>query len=257
MTRGLRIALLAAVCLLAGCGGLTGGGSSASDPGSFTPAPVASPAGPAAPGVHAGGVDADALVTAHERSVANRSYTVLESVEPRNGSADRYRSRTLRRAAAGGTPFLVETTYPDRTGGGLRARAVWYDGDRAVYWRDYGASAGADLTTTVRPATDPLASETLAALFDGLERPDVRTRDDGGAVVSGPVAPDAVRVGPAERRGATDASMTAGVAPTGRVERLAVGFSIRFDDEPVRVRYEYRLTDVGETTVERPAWAGE
>lgn len=257
MRRGRRIAVLAVVCLLAGCGGLTDGGPPASDGDRFTPAPVASPPGPAAPGVHAGGVDAETLVTAHSRSLVNRSYTVRETVDPRNASADRYRSRTRRQAAAGGAPFLVETTYPDRAGSGLRAEAVWYDGDRAVYWRAYGGSAGAELATTVRPAVDPLRRATLEALFAGLRRPTVEARGDGGAVVSGPVAAEAVRVGPAERRAATDASATASVAPSGRVERLALSFSVRVEDEPVRVRYEYRLTDVGRTAVERPAWAGD
>lgn len=257
MRRGRRAVLLAAVCLLAGCGGLPGGGPPASEGDRFTPAPVASPPGPSVPGVHQGGVDAETLAVAHADSLANRSYTVREAVDPRNGSADRYRSRTRRLAAAGGTPFLVETTYPDRTGSGLRGEAVWYDGERAVYWREYGGSAGADLATTVRPAVDPLRRATLEALFGGLRRPTVEARGDGGAVVSGPVDAHAVGVGPAERLTATDASMTASVAPSGRVERLALAFSVVVDDEPVRVRYEYRLTDVGQTTVERPAWAGE
>lgn len=246
---------LAVLALLAGCGGLTGGDSPGSDRDAFTPAPVASPPGPTAPGVHAGGVDADELVTAHARSLANDSYAVRESVVPRNGTADRYRTDTRRLAATGGVPFLVETTYPARTDSQIRARAVYYDGDRATYWRDYGDSAGTTLSTTVRPSADPLRRATLRSLFAGLERPSIETREDGGAVVAGRVAPDAVAVGPAERRDATEASMRAVVAPSGRVERLALSFAVRFDDRPLRVRYEYHVTDVGETTVERPAWA--
>jgi len=253
--------------VLAGCSGVTGLGGETE---TVTPAPIptAESTTPASkvlpPGVNGDGVvDAERLVSAHQRSITNRSYTW-----------------SARRLATG--PGANTTTVAD-----LRKRAhveneLVYDywTNHRIVWRDgrprnlgnystYSDSTGryvryesAQATTeydrlNTSPARVRVGREALAAIDQFLPARNATlsvTRVAGQRYyeLDGEGADTIVA-----HSGVRNYSVRALIAPDGFVRSITVTYQTGSSERARTVRYGYRYESVGETTVERPGWVSE
>lgn len=252
-------AAVAALVLLAGCGGafFDGGGPTTTE--TLTPAPVGSvaEAGPPAarpPGVATdGSVDVAALRRAHRAAIGNRTYAWTFSYRA-NGTGDGYRDRWFtRRVAVGDSRYLATRSdppsrvwralYVDETGGYLRTLT-----DDATYFefvREPGPPTEyANTGELIRRYLTGLPLTVDSVTRDG--RTYYRVYSTGGGkpdVSEGFNAPRAVNY-----------RVTAYVTPDGLVRTLAVEYDrSRIDGyHHVSVRFDYAGLDA--TTVDRPAW---
>ncbi len=269
--------LLVAVVVLAGCGAV----DTASGPGqpttTLTPAPVPEERGPdggrlIAPGLSTRGVfDADALVEGHRTTLTERGFALTRNrtvVRPNDTAsrrplntvgvrivvapgADSYHltrvERSVREWPFVDTYALIGVWYSEPV---VRNRFV-DEGRVARYWgQNQAASDGPvrDLTQ-VRSARPDLEAVDLRVVgnrtVDGVRVFRLRGErfEDPDELVTPPLLSDPRNV-----------SMTVRIDERGVVRSYSLSFEATFGGGPVRVRRTYRITDVGTTTVDRPAW---
>ncbi|WP_254536422.1 DUF7537 family lipoprotein [Halomarina litorea] len=244
--------LCACLVVLAGCNGLGGGDSD----GDVTPADVPRDlhGGTIAPGLTESElVNASALATAHERVLANRSFAATYRLQllAANGSVIR-ESVTRGQYAADRLQYNTSARY---TGGfaearGTERRESWADGDhRYVRW-----SRGGEWEyqrQQLRPPARLSPGDTLEPLLSGATGVAVERLDTEGEW-------ERYRVEATEFENLSgnveNATLTAVVDERGLVSEVRVVVVLDTGHQQV-VRVTYSA--VGETTVERPAWADE
>lgn len=255
----MRYRLLAAVVVAVGVAGVALAAAGAA-------APAQSPSNHTtqlAPGLTDDGVtDAFALAQAHHRTLKNTSYTLTDETTQRfrNGSLLGQWSNTERVAADGAAFSRVNAgTFRNESGSFGFAhyeRAVWSNGS-------------VTLTALQRPGQPTEYDRRVGPTGPGLS-PD--TRWEMLYVVFGAV--NTTVAGQVERDGTTlyrvvgtgvdpgsthgdDApfSLVALVDERGVVHSLQYAHPTTFEGDPAVITQTIRVTDVGNTTVERPVWA--
>ncbi|MEF8852212.1 MAG: hypothetical protein V5A44_06745 [Haloarculaceae archaeon] len=239
---------LVLLVVLAGCGSIVAGGD---DPASgaggstetLTPAPVpevtATPF-PLPPGVTDSGVgDADALLDAHRSTLRSQSYTLRVRLRV---DGDRY-TRLIR----------VETPtryYSHDVLGGNGGNVTQFASGPSVYVRTaYAGITRYDRLDNARPPESRTVR--LSRLFLQVDDAVVfETTVDGRPAV-------VVRVNYAvhpEMERLRNVTLRAVVEPTGLVRSLNATYVRTGGTGPANVTRSFTYTDVGATTVERPAW---
>ena len=267
-------AVVALFAVTAGCGGFGSVGEGAGDPGSRTvnpalrgtptatpsPTPVSTPPGGLPPGVSLDGVDVVRLFSAHRSALSNRSFTthrtrVVRTPDGRSlvnastlvrvdGSAERGRWTLDRRG--------LENYSRNQT------VAYWTNGSVTVTRRT-GTTQGADVTvsdgrTTPGWATDVTGSRTIYTL---LAEFDPR--------VAGTVSADGRRLivlrstdgGDESNPDVRAADLRMFVAPDGTIVSYRLSYRTTRYSRETRVTARFRLSDIGTTDVDRPAWAAD
>lgn len=239
-----RAVLVCLLVLSAGCTTLTSG------PDESNTTTNAAPTTP--PGLAEGTVDADALVAAHDRSLAGASVH-LETVRSNRTAETNGTVRTRVWVDDNGTSRAIVS----RERGGERRRVETWRGPAAGYRR------GDDQrVTAVRSDVDPptryrtarlerwlsAGRYTVGTVEDGTPRRYVLVADDGGPPSGERLEADEVRY---EGR--------AVVTADGRIELFSVTFVTVERNKwgrHVRARtYTYRVVNAGGVIVERPEWA--
>ena len=276
-------ALLAlTMVVLAGCGSVSFG----DPPDGSTPTPTLSPVavpdetGAAGervygPGLSALGVfDAATLAGAHRSTLTERGFVLT-------------RNRTVYRPSASGEPRTlnsVEVRAVVEPGGrsyrftrversvrewpiaeGYTLIGVWYsepfvrnrfvnDGRVERYW-------GQDRAATGGPVRDPTLSEDVGRELRAVDLRVVGNTSAGGTSVyrlegTRLASPGTLAFPPviSEPR---NVSMVARVDDRGVVRSYTLGFDATLGEEPVRFRRTYRVSSVGNATVEHPGWLSE
>jgi hypothetical protein len=240
----LRAVLVCLLVLSAGCTTLTSG------PNESNTTTRATPTTP--PGLVGGTVDADALVAAHERSLAGSSIH-LATVRSNRTAETNSTVRTRVWVDDNGTARTIEV----RERGAERRRVETWRGPAAGYRRgdDQRVTAvRSDVAPTTHYRTARLerwlsaGRYTVRTVEDGTPRRYVLAADDGGPPSGERLEADEVRY---EGRAVVTAS--------GRIELFAVTFVTVERNKwgrHVRARtYTYRVVSAGGVTVERPRWA--
>jgi len=252
--------------VLAGCSGITG---PSGETATVTPAPVQTPAPPTPesnilpPGVNGDGVvDVARLVRAHQTVLTNQSYTwnARKHTSGRRGNPTGTDIEYVAHVAN-------ESTYRYWT----NHRIVWRNGRprylgnysefatssaRYVYFEDTENNTQYDRTSPA-PARVRVGRMTLSAIERYLPATNSTvavTRVDGqpyyeihGTGIDTPVAPG----------GVTNYTVEALVRPDGLVYSISVRYRIAAADRSRRVEYEYAYSQIGTTTVDRPAWVDQ
>ena len=248
--------LFVALVLLAGCNGLSGGS------GTPTLTPANASAGTDELGISASGVEPPVLADTHDAVLSTTNYTLVvrERILWENRTL---RNTTFhRRVARGGDRYSINRTHetsgvPSTT---LAQRIdVWYDGESALTRLGGTAEARYQRTPTSPPGPLPDPSshwriEDALAGFEVAVSP--RANASGYHVVSTRDADAASLATPTYVGQARNASMRAFVSDRGVVQFLRVSYDATYAGRPERVRVvrSIRVSDLGTTTVEPPAW---
>lgn len=253
--RPLPVLAVVALALLAGCGGIATSGDGGTTP-TLTPAAVPGedlPVGEGPDGVY---LKVDHVVDAHRGTLANESHTIVETL--RVGPADNatYFQRTAITVGDGGDPIAVDRDRRvDHRGYVGRGTDAWWDGERSYY--RYAFEVG---QYTYQSGDDPPprqlhVEDRFRDVLATLNVAEVRYRQDGSIYVDGAIdEPDTV---PRNRfvTAVNNATMSLELDGDGTVDRMAIGYDASyFDRGTLRVRYTYRLTDVGATEPSPPKW---
>jgi hypothetical protein len=244
------------LAVLAGCSGLApsdGGEPTAT----LTPAPVPADGPDAVDGVHSDRLQGETIVENHRRTLSNTSYSVVETLRmgpPENAT---YEQRTVKRVAPGGTPFRID----DEIDGPISrvsslSTDVWWDGEHAYYRRPRGGSGD---SVYFDRQNEPTPHLHLSGRLDDLLSATAVSAMESGAgnatIVAGAIENSSVVPRRDELTVVNNATMTVAISDGGRVRRLAIGYDATdYYDGKQRVRYTYRVTEVGTTTVEPPPW---
>jgi hypothetical protein len=232
------------------------------------------------PGLDPGGVtDLEALSTAHERALENRSYTLwLDASQPRGGVPG---ATTVRQdvdvAVAGGRYYLVETrgrddrarqallAYHDVDTTGLEAdrrqvRSVYHDGTDSFLATDLAGNATYATyrgTSSVPGSIDPYRfAETLVEGALETTRNDVTARvSRGNRTLYRVVGEGQPSFGPAGR--VLNYTAVALVAESGLVVEGRVTYAVATVGGGYHVRIAWRYGRLDETRVEPPRWHAE
>lgn len=253
---GARPAALVAVAFLVASGGCVGLFGGDSDVQTLTPAAVPTNTPPPAPGVtDEGSVNPEGLVSAHEAVLENTSYRFqrVVAVTGRNGTL---RVETDRRIDDDGTALeqlqvrgegpigaAVQNWTRYRSGDTIVSRTRLANGqtvtNRLLAGGTDSFSVGRDLYGRVLTATDfqAVAQTSDTAVLNARERFNL----------SEPI--EQVRTGSA--RSATAQLVVTG---DGLIRELTLRYETEIDGQRVRVRVNQRITQVGNTSVERPDW---
>lgn len=272
----MRVAALAVVLLavLAGCNALPGGGSGGTTA-TVTPAPLPAASG-FPPGVTESGVeDPIALSSAHRALVDDRSYTLGAErvVRYRNGTL---RSRLrLRVALAADRSYLANAAtagpYAPVFLGRPPAQGVYWS-NGTVYLRKFtrknettynrfgtrndGAGTWGYWVTTVPFGGGRGDPETFyREVFGSVPTRTVQRQTVDGTVV---YRLEGTRAGTGgfdrDVANVTDLRLDATVTAEGLVRTMSLRYAGVTDGEPVAVHWTVTYRNVGNTTVERPAW---
>ncbi|WP_128477579.1 hypothetical protein [Halorussus pelagicus] len=232
------------------------------------------------PGVNATGVeDPEALVAAHRSALNGTSFAFRFRSNVSVGPANQW---TLQRGrvAAGLSPLVVHSTSVRQFDGGTSSTAtdLWanetavvvrYDGDSRSELRRYNRSGGnvADETWAHLPRADLDSQVTQSWLLElalaAGEYERVRTERDGDdernptrSARNETRTMTVLRAtDPVAAANYTDLRSTIRVDSEGRVHSLSLTATYEGDNE-TRIHYEFELTEVGDATVQRPAWVG-
>lgn len=267
---GVPSVAVALLLVLAGCGGLTGSDDvegrtvnpDLQEIPSATPSPSPTPTRP--PGVSAAEVDAWILANAHHRALQRRGATVASN-------------RTI--TAANGTTLATVVTTTERVGvrvqyasvvGGEAPMAVgvptfgyslWSDGNEtAMRWTRPDGRVEYTYFTDAPPESFVGSRTGRDAVYRALADVNVtvvgtNVTDDGTQYVLSAEADRVERVG-----GPTllNYSVVATVTEQGVVRSYRVRYEERRENVGVvTIRESFRVSRVGNTTVERPDWFGD
>ncbi|WP_123539346.1 DUF7537 family lipoprotein [Halosimplex salinum] len=269
-SRGGRLLIVvAALALLAGCSAFAVGEESTPRE-TLTPAPVpddgvgetATPSSTTdAFGAYSsisatGSVDADRLYASHINYLSSRSYTV--GWERRTAGGSGPITREYRRHVA----VQDDETYLRRAEGSASDNeTLTYATPEGTYRRVLGPD-GTTVSRVVPRNTGParerfaktITFEALAFLRSGYDEIDVVERDGRhyARVIS--EHPPTQIVETYAAYAVHDFTATVWIAPEGYVRAIHYEFDLINVDERIAVEWRYDYTDVGKTTVERPAW---
>lgn len=277
------VVAVALLVVLAGCNAplLPGGDGSTPTPSpASTPTATATTPGTTAPdpadaGLSASGVeDPLALTAAHEARLANTSYTLTgtTTVRAADGTVLVRNNRTVEVAAGGerfawdgtsevapGTPawlnrsfrrLPVERAFSD--GNTTTAVVVDFDGERRVHQSSDRGTGGTNWV-----GRDFTGATLTRWAFLGVDTRVVDVERVDGTVryhLAATDGPQNLTVSPRDDHPAELASLTAEVDRTGVVRALVIQYVVERDGERYGVTTTLTVTDVGETTVERPGW---
>lgn len=250
-----RLLALVLLAMLAGCGGLSttdGGGGETT----LSPAPVPDDGPVALEGVMSDRIDAATLVENHEATLENTSYTAIETLRMGPAENATFERRTVMTVAEGGAPFRVdeEVDGPASRVSSLSTDVYW-DGEHAYFRQPWG---GGESVTYDRRNNPSDTLEIEGRLTDVLSTVSVSSVERGSGdatIVSGSLENATVLP---QRDGLSEAhnvTMTMRIESNGIITRMAIGYDAEdYYDGRQRVRYTYRVTDIGSTEVEPPAW---
>ncbi|MEF8851971.1 MAG: hypothetical protein V5A44_02945 [Haloarculaceae archaeon] len=251
-----RSLVLASVVVLAGCSGLAGSDGSAVE--TLTPAPVPT-AGPTyPPGVTASGVVAPVLADAHESRLLSAGFTLTSHRRVVGPEETLRRTRQTRRVAPGGETYVGEFTrsapkYPLQSFPPL-SLVYWTNGTVTAYHRESARPPHSYAWTRGEPPTLDVTRADALERYLGAVETTVRERERGVVLVGSTVErPGAFRTLPDGDR-PRDVSLTVRVSDAGVVTGWRLTYRVTVADRRVRVVREGRVTAVGRTAVERPAW---
>ena len=248
---------LVGLALLAGCGGFTGLGDGQATE-TLTPAPVPENP-PVAPGIpNTDGeptvVDADRLLAADEAQRAGgyrlrRIVTVRET----NWTTEIHRDR---RVAADGTLFeRVEIDSSGPLSPTLSRSELWTNGS-TTYVRTFDG-AGNRIEQAALPSAPghfrrwPMLSEQI--LEGGTYR--VEQIDDGAVLRSTALPTLPATLVPLSVREPRNVTARLVVTEAGLIRSVRVDYDTTVRGDPVDVTIQHRVAAVGNTSVDRPAWA--
>lgn len=253
--RPVRSLLVAGVVLLAGCGAAVGSDPPPRDTVTAVPVPTTGEDYP--PGIDEAGVSPSSVAAAHDRALDGTSFTFVRRhrVVAANGTV--WTTDRERRVAADGTyagrSNRTASEPPLQRVPPVRF-AYWTNGTATAYYRESsrgpGSYAWSDGTP---PVVDVTGSRTVERLFGAVE-PSVVERQEGVVLVGSSDRLPAALSPPLGLANPRDVSLTARVASDGVVTRWRLVYEATVDGRTVRVVRDARVTAVGETTVERPAW---
>lgn len=264
-TGGVSALVVAGLLVLAGCSALVPGGAPPERAETLTPVPLEptatetaapTPTGVPVPGVDGDTVtDLDALLAAHVRYLAARSYTLAWTRRVAGGS-DPTRTAfrreyavangtTYRRRAVDGGDGDMVRTYVDPTG---RYRHVDATGETSRR-----EAAGTVRDPRRRFAALPVSVVDLLVDPDATEVRPVARNGTRYALLVSRTAPRGVDdfYADADVRAFTAAVW---VHPDGYLRTVSYEFTLNGGREPIRMAVRYDYTAVGETAVTRPAW---
>jgi hypothetical protein len=246
----LQVGSLALLLVLAGCAMPFLGGQSTPTatpvPLSPTPTPALDPAAP--PGVTPGGIDADALLSAHVEALSSTTYT-FRTVRGGNASSVTRYERALvsptaqlrvRRQVANGTEVGNTTQFVNAT---------------AAYRRVSDETRRYIINERPEPPEPRTGRYALESFLDAanVSVAGTRVRDGTPVVVFRVTSPDAFRSLPEERT-LVGIDATLAVDADGVVRNFSYTATIERPGGVDRLTYRHRVTDVGTTTVTRPSW---
>lgn len=259
-----RPVVVAALLVLAGCGGLSfgAGDGPATPPETLTPVPVSSPGATSTPierppGVSLVGiVDARRLREAHEAFLAGRSYrfTLDYDLTGPDRSGPPYEQGFRRRAVVEPGRFLVWQTDDGRP-----VNQSLFVNESGGYLRVVeGNVTRSETLARPGPSEDYVPSGQIIQRFLAGMAPNVTRIERGGRTYYRLY--DSTGLPPAlEQQAAViyNYSVTAYVTPEGFVRSMTVTFERSWDvgQEHVSIRFYYEA--VGSTSVERPAWVAD
>ncbi|WP_379776645.1 hypothetical protein [Haloarcula pelagica] len=259
---GPRLLLAVTLAVLAGCPGLASPGPS---PPPATPAPVPDQPAPLAPGVPASAatgpapqtIDRAAVRRADARRLDDRSYTVTQTAilaGPNRSLHIRWQRHVTPEGrvkqsfrADGAGPLTPTVTRSD----------LW--GKESRYWVRSTLANGhvSTVPQPERPAIHTLAAARPSGYLAAATY-DINRRSGGGAVL---VSTGRVRFPrrplPVATATPRNASVRLLVTADGVVESLLVRYDTSVGDRQVQVSISQQVTAIGNTTVSRPAWAGD
>ena len=202
-----------------------------------------------APGLGSDGVvDAQRLLDAHAAVLTNDSYTIRLSSrrETTDGSTPTRHDRVVRVADAERFHYVLTTESDD----GNRRVERWRDGPRA-----YEATTEDD-STSYRSLQAPeppvlLTRADLLRLFLFVQSDVVDSRERNGTTVHTVVG------GPDDLQPLSNVTYEAAVTERGLVRSYEISYDLVGRNPSTTVTVTASVSDVGETTVERPPWVAE
>lgn len=251
-----RLLAVVALALLAGCGGLPSSGGDADTTPTLTPAPVPNEGVTQVDGVGGDRLDSSTVASSHRDVLANASHTVVETLRMGPRDAPTYEQRTVMSVAAGGVPLRVDD---DVDGPVARVSSLstdlWWDGDQAYYRRPFVEAESAYFYREDEPSVPLHSNGRFGDLLAAVQVSSVESGPDGSTIVTGSFNDTAALPRRDQLSLAENATTTLRIDADGVVSRMAIGYdAIDYRDGRQRVRYTYRVRDVGNTTVEPPAW---
>jgi len=209
------------------------------------------------PGVSEEGItDLEALASAHERAMANRSHTIRLGRYSRQKNVDNRSVKHDIDMITDGERYLVTTTLiePDNR---QRLETFYYDG-RNHYEAVRNETTEYDREARLDEHDDPSPTpgtvrETLVWRYLSTENSSVTRRTARG----GSVVYRVVGTGQADPRGfdhVWNYSVVALIDSRGFVRNLSVEFDARASSRYFHVRHEITYDRIGSTAVEAPAW---
>lgn len=253
--QGRRMTLVvAALCVLAGCGGF-GGQDGDGVQESVTPVPVTPVPTEHAHGISEHGVDAPAVASKHRTALAETSYTMRTRIRWRdvNGTTDT--ETTIHEVEAGGLPFHVTAEYARPRGhDNVTGHELWSDGNRTLLRLETAPGEAEFRPLDSHRVLEYPRAGLIETLFDRLEVRRVRQTTTGATIVKGSLEGVEELRGLTQFRNERRATMSARITPAGYVDRLTIGFDATFLDRYVDVRVVIDVTDVGSTVVDEPDW---
>jgi hypothetical protein len=243
-----RVVGVAFLVALAGCGAVSPGNSDATR----TTAETTVDGNPSAEQA----VDAFDLAEAHRDALANQSFTATTTitVQYANGTAAlRQFSRTRVDPETGGVLLRQTAGGSDPARFGVPADGVvdWWANESGSVYRvthENGSVEYSERPSRSVPRVEQMTSwESVAALLSAL---DARYVDADTVVATG----SDVQVAYGEP---DEVTVTARLSDGEHLDSYTASYETTRDGTPVQVTRTVRFTNVGETTVERPAWASE
>jgi len=257
VTHLLALFCLVAAVALAGCAGLVGGDSADPFGETVTPAPVPTDDDPLPPGVTESGVSVVGLTETHTARLRATNYTYVSRQRVIEDGTVLRRTNRTRRVATGGRQYAgrydrtvlgfpvgtIPGTMDYWTNGSVYATQRFVDGEPEFY----GWSSGG------HPSEDVDGSAFLARVLGAVEV-SVVDRADGTTLAGSELSdPDALP-NPPYMTAPENVSLTATVTDDGVVTRWRLAYDTTVEDRDVRVVRVTRITDIGQTTVDRPSW---
>ncbi|MBX0323768.1 hypothetical protein EGH21_12085 [Halomicroarcula sp. F13] len=254
----LRVLVLACALVLAGCSGFTTSGSTET----VTPAPVPTDGLRYPPGVTDDGVVPSALASAHAGALSTDSYTLTseQRAYDEDGDLER-RTDHVRWVGANASTYrghFQQNATEYRAGWSTTRVDYW--ANRSIVATRYENQRG-EVTLLRWPAensdllTDLTDQQRLEGELAAVEMRVARREADGDVVLVGSSPRDSEQlVTPLFAREVENVSVRMRVRYDGTVVARRLSYDAVLSSDRVHIVREVRITDVGETTVERPDW---
>lgn len=251
-----RSLLLASVVVIAGCGGLTASDRVVET--TLTPAPVPTAGTAFPPGIGESTVSPAVLADAHDRRLRAGGFTLVSRQRVVGHGGTLQRTRHERRVAAGGDTYVGQFTqsvpkYP-LIGFPPLELAYWTNGTVTAYHRETARAPRSYAVSRGEPPTsDVTRSRALERLLGAVETT-VRERETGVVLVGSVLRRPEAFPTPLNLRRPRNVSLTVRVDDAGVATDWQLAYDATVANRSVRVVRTVRITEVGDTAVERPDW---